>query len=207
MVDKAASKRALRAEMRARRRSLSAAEQRRNARLLAGHVARLPQFRAARRVALYWAADGEIDVAPVMRLCWQRRKRVYLPRLAGREMHFAELKRGKRTIHNRYGIPEPDLSAAAEKADALDLILAPLVAFTPAGDRLGMGGGFYDRALGSARGWVVGVAHSCQCVEALPQESWDLRMAGVITEKGPVGPLFRGSGGSAIFTLMKSRQP
>ncbi len=193
--------------MRARRRSLSTAEQRRNALLLTRHVARLRQFQTARRVALYWAADGEIDLAPVMRLCWRRRKRVYLPRLSGDSMHFAEHKRGKKTVRNRFGIPEPELSAPAVDVDALDLIFAPLVAFTPAGERLGMGGGFYDRTLGSTGGWVLGVAHSCQCVEALPRESWDLAMAGVITEKGPVRPLFRGSAGPAIFNLMKSRQP
>ncbi len=197
----------MRAEMRARRRSLSAAEQRRNALLLAGHVARLRQFRAARRVALYWASDGEIDLAPVMRLCWRQRKRVYLPRLAGDGMQFAELKRGKRMVRNRFGIPEPDSSATSVKVDSLDLVLTPLVAYTAAGERLGMGGGFYDRALAKAPGWIVGVAHSCQRADALPRESWDLPVAGVITEKGPVRPLFRGSAGSGIFTLMKSRQP
>ncbi|MDJ0877044.1 MAG: 5-formyltetrahydrofolate cyclo-ligase [Halieaceae bacterium] len=185
------SKRAIRADMRARRRSLSDAAQRRHALLLAGHIARSQQFRRARRVAMYWACDGEIDLAPVMRLCWRRRKQVYLPRLLpGGSMEFAELKPGKKTVRNRFGIPEPALSARKGQIYAMDLVLAPLVAFTRNGERLGMGGGYYDRALQRAGVCVVGVAHSCQQVEQLPRDPWDVAMKVVITEKGAIRPPF-----------------
>ncbi len=191
-MDSALSKRALRAEMRARRRALSPAIQRRHAALLAGHIARLPQFRSARRVAMYWAGDGEIDLSPLMRLAWRRGKRVYLPRLRpGGGMRFAELKPGKKTIRNRYGIPEPALNASEAEAGVMDLVLAPLVAFTCSGERLGMGGGYYDRALAGSRARLVGVAHSCQQVERLPSDPWDVAMTLVITEKGAVRPPFR----------------
>lgn len=191
-MDTALSKRALRAEMRARRRALSPAVQRRHAMLLAGHIARLPQFRLARRVAMYWACDGEIDLAPLMRLAWRRRKQVFLPRLQrGGGMSFAELRPGKKMLRNHYGIPEPAFNAPELKVGKLDLVLAPLVAFTREGERLGMGGGYYDRALVGSQAHLVGVAHSCQQVERLPGDPWDVAMALVITEKGAVRPPFQ----------------
>ncbi len=188
-MDTAESKRAVRAEMRARRRSLSPTTQRRHALLLARRLARMPHFRSARRVAMYWACDGEIDLGPLMRMAWRRHKKVYLPRLQrDGGMGFAELKPGKKMIRNRYGIPEPALDAPMADAARLDLVVAPLVAFTRAGQRLGMGGGYYDRVLGKIGGRVVGVAHSCQAVERLPLDPWDVPMTLVITEKGALRP-------------------
>ena len=66
----------------------------------------------------------------------------------------------------------------------LDVLVTPLVAFDESGQRLGMGGGFYDRTL---QNWQqhglqpVGYAHDCQAVEKLPVEKWDIPLPAVVT--------------------------
>ena len=92
---------------------------------------------------------------------------------------------------NRYRIPEPDARyCRAMKRQFLSLVLMPLVAFDAKGNRLGMGGGYYDRAFNQTqwpyktrRPLLVGVAHEFQRVPELPTESWDVPLDAVITER------------------------
>ena len=94
-------------------------------------------------------------------------------------------------IRNRYGIPEPDRPIRQRiRAASLDLIVAPLVAFDIYGNRLGMGGGFYDRTLAflKRRGsWrkpvVVGVAYEFQKVQRLTAQPWDVPMHAIATDR------------------------
>ena len=87
---------------------------------------------------------------------------------------------------NHMGISEP-VGGAAVDLEKLDLVLMPLVAWDRQGRRLGMGGGYYDRAfkrvLGLDRPERVGVAWSLQEADELPQESWDVSLHAVVTEK------------------------
>lgn len=190
-----ANKQEIRSELRARRRGLTRAQQQRHALQLAHHVARQRWFRQARRVALYLARDGEIDLAPLMRLCFRQGKAVYLPRIdGGGPMRFARHRPADRLVRGRYGILQPGPGARAANPGELDAIFAPLVAFTTEGGRLGMGGGYYDRAFASGRrGLLVGTAHACQQVDTLPRDPWDVTMDLVLTERGPVQAPFRRS--------------
>ena len=88
---------------------------------------------------------------------------------------------------NRYGIAEPELDMQqVVPHSTLDLICTPLVAFDATGNRLGMGGGYYDRTLAC---WhehrlgpkPLGLAHDCQQVDAVPQEEWDVPLPQIIT--------------------------
>lgn len=72
----------------------------------------------------------------------------------------------------------------------LDLIILPLVAFDLSGNRLGMGGGFYDRTLSFKHQrchWkgpkLIGIAHELQRVDLLPVNDWDIPLDAVITEQ------------------------
>ena len=88
---------------------------------------------------------------------------------------------------NRYGIAEPELDVQQVLPHSmLDIICTPLVAFDEAGNRLGMGGGYYDRTLAC---WhehqlgprPLGLAHDCQQVDAVPQAQWDVPLPQIIT--------------------------
>jgi 5-formyltetrahydrofolate cyclo-ligase len=184
-------KQPLRHQLRARRRSLSAWQQQRNARHLADTITRQPGFRRARHIALYLAGDGEIDPALFAQRARQWGKHLYLPVLAAdRSLRFVEWRQGAPLRRNRFGIGEPRGKPISWRR--LDLVLLPLVGFDPRGGRLGMGGGFYDRTFAQLAGrdprWrqpqLVGLAHALQQVEALPIEPWDVALAAVATERG-----------------------
>ncbi len=191
-VSNAGRKQAIRDAMRETRRGLSAAEQRRHGWLLTLQVTRQSWFRRVRRVALYLPMDGEIDVRPLMRLCWRLGKAVYLPRInSAGDMEFVAYRPQDSLSAGKYGLLQPRLSRPAVKASQLDVVFAPLVAFSARGGRLGMGGGYYDRALAGSNGaLLVGLAHSCQQVPELPADTWDVKMSLVITETGATRPPF-----------------
>ena len=88
---------------------------------------------------------------------------------------------------NRFGISEPALNSTAIRLlSQHHLLLMPLVGFDAQGNRLGMGGGFYDRTLANInalknRPTLVGVAHDCQQVDELPVEPWDVPLDLIVT--------------------------
>lgn len=189
------SRPALRRLLRAKRRALGPAEQRQAARDLYRQLAQHPLFRRARHIALYLPNDGEIDPALLYRAALHRGKRVYLPLLAHwprTHMVFQRLEAGEALRRNRFRIPEPrPCPARQRKPWALDLLLLPLVGFDDSGGRLGMGGGFYDRALAYRlrhRNWqkpvLLGLAHACQQVDRLPLERWDVPLHATVTDRG-----------------------
>lgn len=192
----------LRRQLRQLRRQLSPLEQRRASRALHQRIAHNPVFRRARHIALYLAADGEIDPRTLLQAAQQRSKQVYLPvlrRWPRNRMDFQQVRPGETLVRNRYGIAEPAQCRARQRpAWTLDLLLLPLVGFDAHGGRLGMGGGFYDRSLAylaRRKNWhkptMLGLAHECQRVDKLPLAEWDVRLTAVVTprrwyRKGPV---------------------
>jgi 5-formyltetrahydrofolate cyclo-ligase len=178
--------------MRARRRALDAMGQRRAAHRLARRIVLQSWYRRASALALYVAADGEIDPSVVMARAFADGKRVFLPQLrAGNRLGFREYRRGARLRRNRFGIPEPLLGRSVALSE-LDVVLMPLVAFDRHGNRLGMGGGFYDRTFaGLGRGGLrvgaprlIGLAHGFQRVAKLAHQPWDVPLRGVLADDG-----------------------
>lgn len=184
----------IRREIRALRRSLSPRQQKRAAQRLVVALRRWNHWRRAQRVALYLPNDGELDLTPLARVAWREGKQVYLPVLApsgGNILWFRRFETSSRLVKNRFGIPEPSAANQRIRPHRLDLVLAPLVAFDARGQRLGMGGGYYDRTFGFVSRrliWqnplLVGVAHHFQLVDELPAEPWDVPLAAIATDQG-----------------------
>ncbi|MBS1269709.1 MAG: 5-formyltetrahydrofolate cyclo-ligase [Gammaproteobacteria bacterium] len=177
--------------MRRQRRALTSEERSRAADRLTVSLGKLNVFSAARRVAIFAAIDGEIDLSVAVQ--HYKNKNYFLPVLptpGKRRMQFAEVRPRASFKRNRYGILEPDVPAAfLVSAKELDSILAPLVAFDRRGGRIGMGGGFYDATLdflATRSCWhhpkLVGVAFSFQEVPHIDREPWDIPLSCVVTE-------------------------
>lgn len=195
----------LRRELRARRRAIEPAVAHRAARRLAGHLGRLHWFRRSRHIGFYWPADGEISALPAIQRACQHGKHLYLPVLHGthgQRLRFAPFRPGANLRLNRFAIPEPMVPRRHWRgAGRMDLLLVPLVGFDRAGQRLGMGGGFYDRtlaALAMRRHWrrprTVGLAYAFQELPSLPREPWDVPLDAVCTEEGCMRSSARGMG-------------
>ncbi len=184
----------LRRLMRARRRQLSTAERHSAALKTARLLTNSPLLRNSRRIACYFPCNGEMDLTPVMQRIWAMGKHCYLPvldELGSGRLWFAHYRAGDPLWLNRFGIPEPRHPHHwLVKPWQLDLVLAPLLAFDPQGNRLGMGGGHYDRTLAflqRRRCWhrprFYGVAYEFQKVDCLDQQPWDIPLHGIITEQ------------------------
>lgn len=180
--------------MRARRRAIPRAERVVCARQLTRHLVTHRSFLKARHIAAYLSNDGEMDIALTIARIWAMRKHCYLPVLRPNPLHglrFARYTPESRLTPNRFGIPEPLINHHfLAQPWALDLVLVPLVAFDADGNRLGMGGGFYDRTFAYrrqrnyARPRLVGIAYEFQRVNQLPSRTWDVPLEAIVTEFG-----------------------
>lgn len=181
------SRQQLRQQLRAKRRALSHAEQVRAANQLAHHLSQQLWFIRAGHIAFYLPNDGEIDPSPLLRLALAQGKHCYLPVVqANKSLQFRRYY-GQPLRANRYGIGEPKRGEQWRPSWLLDLVLLPLVGFDADGNRLGMGGGFYDRSFAARAGRptrqirLVGLAHACQQVPKLPAAPWDKSLTAVAT--------------------------
>lgn len=180
-------KRVWRDELRRRRRAIAPAIADKAANAVCRHLLESQHWARAGHIGIYLANDGELNPQPIADHAHKNGKCVYLPRISGQSLQFAPWSPGDSLPKNRYGIGEPITEATP--LTALDLILMPLVGFSSMGFRLGMGGGFYDRLLqnpGKHKALRLGLAYKCQQEDALEslQESWDIKLDGVITEAG-----------------------
>lgn len=180
----------IRQQMRRQRQALCPAQQHAASARLATKLSISLIIRRAERIGIYLATDGELDPLPALLTIQHRRQKLYLPILpkhADAVLHFAAWQLDEKLVSNRYGIGEPSLQQRElTPLWSLDVLLMPLVAFDAAGNRLGMGGGFYDRALAvlarqPRKPLLLGVAHAFQQVDSLPAAPWDHPLDGVIT--------------------------
>ena len=177
--------------MRMRRRAIDKSTRTRMAEALARHLGTCLRVRRARRIACYLCNDGEMDLGPAMKLLRSSGAKLLLPALRGDHLWFLPYDGETRLAPNRFGILEPDVSPSTRcRARDLDLVLMPLVAFDTTGNRLGMGGGFYDRTfsyLQWRKTWgkppLLGIAYEFQHLDALTPRRWDIPLQGVATEK------------------------
>lgn len=149
-----------------------------------------PKIAQAKNIALFLSFDGEINTQPLIDALWQQNKQVYLPVLHPFSAHhllFLHYRPDTQLIKNRFNIAEPLLDVRdVLPPEQLDVMLIPLVAFDNQGQRLGMGGGFYDRTLANWQQsgfYPIGLAHDCQQVEQLPVANWDIPLPEIITPK------------------------
>ena len=171
----------LRQQIRKTRANLTALQQQQAEDSITQQALALIEERNAQHIALYVSFDGEISTDKLIKTLWAQDKYVYLPVLHPfNPNHLLFLRYLPETpmLKNKFGIWEPKLNVQnVLPLKELDILFTPLVAFDKQGNRLGMGGGFYDRTLQNWRNSSfipVGLAHQCQQVEQLPTEVWDV---------------------------------
>ena len=171
----------LRQQIRKTRANLAALQQQQAEDSITQQALAFIEERNAQHIALYVSFDGEISTDKLIKTLWAQDKHVYLPVLHPfnpNHLLFLRYLPDTPMLKNKFSIWEPKLNVQnVLPLDELDILFTPLVAFDKQGNRLGMGGGFYDRTL---QHWQkspfipVGLAHQCQQVEQLPTEAWDV---------------------------------
>ncbi|MGS2719672.1 5-formyltetrahydrofolate cyclo-ligase [Paraglaciecola aestuariivivens] len=180
----------IRKTFRDKRKALSPEQQKLAAKQVVANCLSHTSLSQAQTVAVYLTNDGELNPQGIIDYCWQQHKKVALPVLhpfSTGHLVFVEYHPTSPMKPNCFGIPEPILQCQSIVPLAqIDLLFTPLVAFDLMGNRLGMGGGFYDRSLAplardKSMTQIVGLAHDCQQANNLPIENWDIPLHGIAT--------------------------
>jgi 5-formyltetrahydrofolate cyclo-ligase len=185
-------KASLRKQLRKARRALTEAQHSRHSDRAAHALSKLPGFAAGKKIAVYLPFDRETDTAALIIAARRRGLRIYVPVIVDKRharIRFYPL--GLKTRVGTFGISVPHRRGTSVGARWLNLIVVPLVGIDAQGRRLGMGGGYYDRALQfrhTRRHWpgphLVGLAFDCQRTDASFAEHWDVRLNSLATESG-----------------------
>lgn len=182
----------LRKALRVARKSLSVHEQERAAKAIAEQLSSFIVSTHPMKIAAYLSNDGEVNLKPYIEHHWQCSEhiRFSLPVLhpvCQGHLLFLEYASQTLMVKNKYGIEEPVLACQhVVPTQQLDVILMPLVGFDKLGNRLGMGGGYYDRTLAFTRKvkqkpMLVGIAHDVQEVDTLPIAPWDIPLDAIVS--------------------------
>lgn len=184
-------KASLRREMRARRRALCVADAQAASQRLRKLALQHRLLRHA-RIGFYLPLAEEIDLLPLLNSALWASRACFLPVVPqrhARRLWFSRIGPGDVWYRNRFGIYEHG-SRDRVRAQQLDVLFVPLVAFDAQGNRLGMGGGFYDASLAYLRHRrvfrkpkLIGVAYDFQRVTTLPREAWDVPLQAVLTDR------------------------
>ncbi len=134
-------------------------------------------------IGCYFAVNFEVNTDRLIEVLDKKKFIICLPVIKkNKEMEFYRYKKNDPLYVNKYGIPEPK----QKKKMIPDILLIPIVAFDKELNRLGYGGGFYDRYLKKTtkqKIFKIGLALSCQNVKKIPIEKFDKKMDAIITEK------------------------
>jgi 5-formyltetrahydrofolate cyclo-ligase len=174
------SKQTLRRAMRAQRAALGAATVELAGRHLASRLAVFAPYLEALVVLAYLAKDNEVPTDPVVEDAWRRHKGVYVPKVG--EDWFSRYEPGTEVVRGEAGVMEFSDGAPLVTGVGRGIVLVPLLAWSRRGDRLGRGGGWYDRVLPRLGMPTVGVGYEFQEQEHVPNEPTDVRLDYVVTE-------------------------
>ncbi|MEK3784509.1 5-formyltetrahydrofolate cyclo-ligase [Paenibacillus sp. FSL R5-0810] len=193
-------KQQLREQMTRLRSELSQEERSERSRQACGHASELMKQHSFKSMMIYVPFRSELDTRPLVEWAWQEGIRVIVPRSIpkDRSMELYEIRSWDELAPGAYGIMEPDPKRVSKySAIPPDVIWVPGLAFDPEGGRLGYGGGYYDRLSGAlepdsrteeaeerGKSWWIGLGYEIQLVNQVPMDEHDLRLDGVITDKG-----------------------
>lgn len=149
-----------------------------------------PKLAEAKTVLLYYGVGQEIETKGLIQTLLDQGKTVCLPKcLADHQMEARVITSLDDLVPDAYGIPAPGDHCPALEREKMDLILVPGLCFDSRGNRLGQGGGYYDRYLEDYEGVTIGLCREDFFQVNLPREPLDAWVRIVLTEEGQVWPM------------------
>lgn len=172
------SKKALRRKILAKRRNLSEAYQKQAAKEIYEKLRALAVYKEASVLCLYVPIQNEVDLFQYIPEFRADGKQIYLPRVNGNTMDFYAYNKQTALVEGAYHILEPDSMAQLEPEEfgGSCLIVMPGAVFTKSCDRIGYGGGYYDRYLAvHPECHTVAVGYAVQIVDSIKTEQTDIK--------------------------------
>lgn len=188
-VEIAEQKRLLRAAVRARSRALDAAYQQTASAAICRHLTAHPAYQTAAVVLAFVGTKREVDTETLLRGVWADGKTLCVPRCKeGHRMDLCAIRSYDDLEPGAYGILEPKADCPLVAAQDIDFAVIPCVTFDRSGNRLGQGGGYYDRFLPLLRCPTFLVCRDRLVVEHVPCQAHDRRCDYLVTERGVFSP-------------------
>ena len=184
-MTKTEEKQQLRRTMRALESGLSARYKAESSRAIAAHLLAMPEYQEAGTVFCFVGTDREIDTRPILEDVLAAGKRLCVPQCVGKGiMELRQVTDLRQLIPGAYGILEPSADAPLVSLDEVDFAILPCLTCNHLGQRLGQGGGYYDRFLSNYRGGTVLLCREKLIREEIPLEPHDYPIPWVLTEVG-----------------------
>lgn len=169
-------KKNLRCDMKARRNALTDEEKKHAAANCLSKLKELPEFMNADRIYAYIACRNELETADIISWCLSHGKHVAVPKVHGGNMYFYEITSLEDCKPGAFGILEP-IGEQKDRITKPGFMLVPGLAFDREKNRLGYGGGFYDKYLDTHKGiQTAALGYDFQLVEKIPVETHDKKM-------------------------------
>ena len=150
---------------------------------IAARLLGMPEYQAAQTVFCFVGVDREIDTTPILEDALATGKRLCLPRCVGPgKMELRQIHALSQLVPGAYGIPAPSQAAPLVAADEVDFAILPCLSCNHLGQRLGRGGGYYDRFLARYRGGTVLLCRERLIRAEIPVEPHDYPIPWVLTE-------------------------
>ena len=157
-------------------------------------IVELDWYKNANRIAAYLPFNGEADPLPLMDRALIDGKQIFVPIIVNKSepLRFEAWTRETKVTENKFHIREPNASETSITPAELDLVITPLVAFDGQRNRLGVGGGYYDRtfaflndvATADRRPLLVGLGYELQRIKKIDSKKHDVKLNAVVTETG-----------------------
>ena len=147
-------------------------------------------FEGHERISTYFSMNNEADTSELNNYLWDINKDLFLPKIKQDTLLFSGYSKDQKLSLNDYGIPEPEHNnEKLIQAEQFDLMFIPLVAFDSKCNRIGMGGGYYDKTLAfkkesekKSKPLLIGLAYEFQKIDTIEKNAWDIPMDAIITE-------------------------
>ena len=144
----------------------------------------VPEFKRADRIYTYVSMDNEIDTIMLIDYSLSIEKRVFVPRVSGKDMEFYEISDISELSPGYMGIYEPDINGKEPDYSRTGFMCTPGLAFDRSYNRIGYGGGFYDRYLSvENKLYKAALAYEAQLLESIPAQDGDVRPDMIVTEE------------------------
>lgn len=144
----------------------------------------VPEFKRADRIYTYVSMDNEIDTIMLIDYSLSLEKRVFVPRVSGKDMEFYEISDISELNPGYMGIYEPDINGKEPDYSRTGFMCMPGLAFDRSYNRIGYGGGFYDRYLSvDNKLYKAALAYEAQLLESIPAQDGDVRPDMIVTEE------------------------
>lgn len=176
----------IRKNMLSLRKNMSFSDVRLKSQKIFKHLKGQKEFLNSKNIMIYLSCNNEVDTIDIINFCLENNKCVCVPKITAQGLMVAikinNLDFENEFTKNKYGIYEPNLDFEILPED-IDLIIVPMVATDKKLNRLGYGGGYYDRFLSKTNAYKIGLCYEFQMLEnELPTEKTDVKMDIVLCE-------------------------